>query len=150
MALRTTLAKKKTLIDPQLVDETDFTNNMAKLAMSLQATGKPVLVVGNAWAFRRDMPYEQQQSLSETARYYKSCFDTVGLHELFERHNAIIRDQSLAHGLHYFDLQQELPGGSEWFGDATHFSIKGSQRAAAIIARYLLADLEPPVTLSVE
>lgn len=147
VALRTTLAKQETLIDPQSVDETDFRKNMAKLAMSLQATGKPVLVVGNARAFRRDMPYEQQQSLSETARYYNSCFDIAGLHELLDRHNDIIREQSVAHGLRYFNLQQQLPGGSEWFGDATHFSIKGSQRAAAIIAQYLRADLEPPMAV---
>lgn len=150
VALRTSLAKQETLVDPNLVDETQFREDFAGLALSLSATGKPVLVVGNARAFRRDMPYKQQESLSETARYYKSCFDTAGLHELFDRHNDIIREQSIALGLSYFNLHQQLPGGSEWFGDATHFSVRGTQRAAAIIAQYLRVDLKPPMGAGVE
>lgn len=134
------------LVDPQWVDETNFRNSMAKLAKSLASTGKPVLVVGNARAFRRDMPYKQQQSLSESARYYKSCFDTAGLHELFDRHNDIIREESVSLGLRYIDLQQQMPGGSEWFGDATHFSIKGTQLAAEIISGHMRPNLKPLLT----
>ncbi len=139
--LRTPVARLQSLIDPQSVDSSTFRNNLHKLIGELKATRRPVLVVGNARAFRRHMSFEQQEELSETARYYKSCFDTDGLHTLFDDHNRIIQQAADDYGLPYFNLQDELPGGSEFFGDATHFSVAGTRRAAVIITEYLKSDL---------
>ncbi len=144
--LRTPVARQLSLIDPHSVDSASFRDNLRKLIGALKATKRPVLVVGNARAFRRDMSFEQQEELSETARYYKSCFDTDGLHTLFDDHNRIIQQTADNYGLPYFNLQDELPGGSELFGDATHFSVDGTRRAAMIITEYLeldLPDFEP-------
>lgn len=141
--LRTSLASKNTMIDPNVVNTKPFEQDMNKLAYTLKATGRPVLVVGNSWAFRRDMSLKQRNELSETARYYKSCFDTDGLEVLFDKHNDIIERVAVSHNLRYFNLQNELPGGSQYFGDSTHFSISGTRQAAKIIAGYIT---ERPIT----
>lgn len=141
VALRTSLAKSQALLNPQDVDKSEFSHNLEALLQSLKRTEKPVLVIGNAVAFRRDMPQEQQANLSETARYYNGCFDTAGLLTLYDAHNDIIRAASEENGMRFFNLQSELPGGEEWFGDSSHFSVKGNKRVAEIIAAKIAPDL---------
>ncbi|WP_207061868.1 hypothetical protein [Motiliproteus sp. SC1-56] len=141
VTLRTPLAKQQSLVDPDQVDTSKYRRYITHLLSVLKETGKPVLVVGNARAFRQDMSPETQHALSETARYYNHCFDTAGLHELFDRHNAIIQHAAQEQGVRYFNLQEKIPGGREYFGDATHFSVKGTQTASRIIAQYLVPDL---------
>ncbi|MET0101205.1 MAG: hypothetical protein ABW078_05675 [Sedimenticola sp.] len=143
--LRSSVAQNSSLVDPNTLDTKVFEDDMAGLAATLKATGRPVLVVGNSWAFRRGMSNDQRIKLSESARYYKSCFDTDGLETLFENHNRIIERMAVSHGLGYFDLQEKLPGGSRYFGDSSHFSIYGTRRVAEIVADQITGNKPLPM-----
>jgi hypothetical protein len=100
-----------------------------------------VLTVTNARAFHRDMPTDQQMRLSETARYHHHCFDLPGLHDAFDRHNEIIIQASGDHGQPVVRLDQLMPGGEHYFGDATHFSVAGTEFVADLLAQRLAGKL---------
>lgn len=138
VSLRTSVADDAKLVSPHEVDATIFTSELQRLAKSLVETGKPVLIMGNSWAFRRGMTDSERNKLSETARYYKSCFDTDGLEVLFENHNSIIENMAKEYGFDFFHLNDELSGGQENFGDSTHFSIIGTRLTAQILAKQLV------------
>ena len=95
----------------------------------------PVLTVTIARAFHQDMPIDEQMNLSETARYYNHCFDLKGLHQVYNQHNDLIAHTSQFYKYPVLRLDQIMPGGNEYFGDATHFSEIGTDYVAQLLAK---------------
>ncbi|MEZ5529345.1 MAG: hypothetical protein R3E57_05370 [Porticoccaceae bacterium] len=150
--LRTTAASKQDVIDPESINLERYRNDVDALLSSVALRKIPMLVATNARSFRSDMPMQMQLALSETARYYNSCFDLAGLHKVYDRHNDILAERAQAYNFPVLKMDQLVPGGREYFGDATHFSVKGSDYVARLIFRELqrLHALEGPVRTAAE
>jgi lysophospholipase L1-like esterase len=138
VGLRTVKAGKQGMLDPSTLDVSGYLKRVNAFLSSVQSLGVPVLTVTNARAFRDDMPLDKQMRLSETARYYNHCFDLDGLHSVYDRHNALLAEASLNFGYPVLRLNQQIPGGSKYFGDATHFSVEGSDYVANLFTKHIL------------
>ncbi|MFK7977167.1 MAG: SGNH/GDSL hydrolase family protein [Halioglobus sp.] len=141
VALREVKAGGAKYLNALELDTNEYESTVNEFFAELSNTGLPVLVLTNPRAYSREMPEAEQRTLSETARFYSPCFDVNGLHDLFDNHNAILANAAKAKGFEVFPLDREMPKGSDNFGDATHFSVVGTDRAADLIApalaRYL-------------
>lgn len=132
--LRPKSASAVDMVDPASLDLSGFRQSFASVLQSAGAAGKPVLVVTNTRAYRPDQPLTQQLALSETARYYNSCFDVAALHQLYDLHNAQIRQLAGEFHAPLLDLDAVMPGGRKYFVDASHFSFAGEQLFAKALA----------------
>lgn len=133
--LRSVRAGKKDKIQPSTLNLTPYRQKVNQLLDVVQELGLGMIIVTNSRAFRENMPYETQMRLSETARYYNHCFDLMGLHEVYDVHNEILADVGTKRGIPVFRMNQVLPGGDEYFGDATHFSISGTDYVARLLTK---------------
>lgn len=89
-------------------------------------------------AYRRDQPWAEQTKRSETDRYYTHCFDLDGLHVLYDRHNAHLREMAAAHGIPVIALDEMVPGAGRYFADSHHFSVEGDVLVANALATFIL------------
>jgi len=131
--LRNIRAGSQRITDPATLDPEQYLNDLNKLFSAVEEANLPALVLTNPRAYSRDMPEYEQQSLSETARYYSPCFDTNGLHDLYDRHNDLIESAAHQHGFSVFRLDKQMPAGKKYFVDATHFSVFGTEYAAGLV-----------------
>lgn len=139
--LKTVAAKRTGLKDPSNIDTSKYQRNVEEVMQYVQSIGVPMLVLTNPRAYRREMPREEQQALSVTARYYNPCFDLDGLHDIFDVHNQLIVVAASKHGFPVLLLDRELAGGSRHFADSTHLTYAGTERAASIISEEIVDQL---------
>lgn len=137
--LRTVKAGKEGMLNPDSLDLSRYLGRVNEFLNSIKTAGVPLLTVTNARAFREDMPVDEQMTLSETARYYNHCFDLNGLHGAYNRHNDLLADATFDAGYSVLRLDQDLPGGNKYFGDATHFSVVGSDYVAHLFYEHILS-----------
>ncbi len=123
-----------------------FRQQVASLLQTLQASGTRPLIARNARSYRPEQPLAEQQRLSTTARFYNACFDLAGLHALYQRHNDTISEVAAGLGVPVLPLDTVLPGGSDYFADATHFSARGERLAADWLADRVEPLLPLPAT----
>ncbi|MEJ2199935.1 MAG: hypothetical protein P8X63_02810 [Desulfuromonadaceae bacterium] len=128
--------------DPGKLDTGDYSNSLRTLLKGIVDNKIPALIITNARSFRREMPLSLQLELSETARYYLECFDINGLHDVFDSHNQIIADMATEYGFNVIPLMDYLPGGSEYFADATHFSVKGTETVSMLIDKKITPEIK--------
>ena len=100
--------------------------------------GVTIVLSTNARAYRPEQPLDEQRRLSETARFYNPCFDLSGLHTLYDIHNNEIENIGEALDIQVLNLGMLIPGGSQYFSDASHFSEQGEQLAADNIFDFLI------------
>ena len=124
-------------LDANNINTKEYEKNLEKLIITIKELNISSIFIGNARAFRREMSIDLQNKISQTARFYNPCFNTEGLHMLYDKHNSIIEKYAKNSGLNYFNMQESLPGGVDYFEDATHFNDKGSEKAAEIVAHKL-------------
>lgn len=136
--LREVRANRKSIVDPATVDSKRYVTDLAELFRTASTANIPTLVLTNPRAYSREMPQDEQESLSENTRYYNPCFDTAGLHDLYDQHNDLIESVALQYGLKVYRLDTFMPHGSKYFLDATHPSIPGNQYAAGLISREIV------------
>lgn len=137
--LRTAKAGKHGVLDPESLNTQRYTERVDQFINSVKNGNTPLLTVTNARAFREEMPLDKQMGLSETARYYNHCFDLRGLHAVYDRHNNLLANAAINADYPVLRLDQEIPGGRKYFGDATHFSVLGSDYIAKLLASRILA-----------
>ena len=130
--LREVPAGKKKIIDPSTLNLNEYRNSARNLIQQIKKVNKFLLVL-NARSFRPEMPISEQQSLSQTALYYNPCFSLSGLHIVYDQHNNILKTEAQKENIPTLDLMKKLPGGTEYFGDATHFTDNGTDIVAKII-----------------
>ncbi|MFA3790709.1 hypothetical protein AB6T38_06300 [Aliiglaciecola sp. SL4] len=138
IGLRTTEIQNTEQLDPSTLDTSRYSKKINQLLDTAEKLNVPTLVVTNARAFRTDMPEKEQYRLSETSRYYNNCFDLKGINQLFDDHNLIIKSVAESRGYPVLELNEYIPGGDTYFGDATHFTVKGSQKVAEIFEQKLI------------
>lgn len=136
--LRTARAGNTQAVDARALDLSAFEHEVEALLTRARSEGIKTLVLTNARAFRRTMPLAEQEALSETARYYNACFDLQGLHDAFDLHNQALVKVATKVGVETYRFDEAMPGGKEHFGDATHFSIAGTDLAASDVSRVIL------------
>jgi lysophospholipase L1-like esterase len=136
---RTVPAGRNDILNPRSLDLSQFGASVTALLDVVRRASLPTLVLTNARAFRHDMPESIQYALSETARYYNSCFDLAGLHEVYDLHNDMLVTLAARSGTATYRFDESMPGGEKNFGDATHFSVTGTRRAATLIVATLVS-----------
>lgn len=137
--LRTVKAGKQGILDPDLLDLSRYQRRVNEFIKSVKKADVPLLVATNARAFREEMPLEKQMTLSETARYYNHCFDLAGLHRIYDLHNDLLANTVANLDYPVLRLDKKIPGGSKFFGDATHFSVIGSDYVAQLLAKHVMS-----------
>lgn len=140
--LRSIRIKKNTrdnVVDSVPMDLVAYQMKLNKIFENAISMKVPLFTVTNARAFRREMPVEEQMNLSETARYYNHCFDLEALHNVYDQHNDLIAAASLLHKNPVLRLDRIMPGGSDYFGDATHFSVFGTNYVARLLAEKIVS-----------
>lgn len=137
--LRTVKAGKQGMLNPDSLDLGRYLGRVNEFIDSIKKADVPLIAVTNARAFREDMPVAEQMTLSETARYYNHCFDLNGLHSVYDLHNNLLADTVTESGYPVLRLDKKIPGGVEYFGDATHFSVHGSDYVAQIFSESILS-----------
>jgi len=137
--LRTVKAGKQGMLDPALLDVGAYLVRVNQFLDTVRDAHIPLMMVTNARAFREDMPVHEQISLSETARYYNHCFDLDGLHGVYNIHNDLLAKSAIEYGNSVLRLDQIMPGSSKYFGDATHFSVVGSDYVARLFSEHIFS-----------
>jgi lysophospholipase L1-like esterase len=137
--LRTVKAGKQGMLDPALLNVGAYLGRVNQFLDTVRGAEIPLVMVTNARAFREDMPVHEQITLSETARYYNHCFDLDGLHSVYNLHNGLLASSAIEHGNSVLRLDQVMPGGNKYFGDATHFSVVGSDYVARLFSEHIFS-----------
>lgn len=137
VGLRTVAAGKKDMLNPETLDLSRYGENVKRFLDTVKSRDVAMVVATNARAFRADMPLDEQLKLSETARYYNDCFDLAGLHTVYDAHNELLANLAEGYGFPVLRLDQQVPGGKTYFGDATHFSVEGSDYVAQLLSKRL-------------
>ena len=137
VALREKPMTAATYKDPRALDLAPYRNKLSALVATAKRHGIPVTLATNARAYRRNQPRTVQHRLSESARYFNSCFSVDGLHTLYDRHNTAISEVGAQRGVLVAPLDQLIPGGQKYFADATHFTAEGDRLAANLLFRFL-------------
>lgn len=141
VSLRSPPANTAEFRSPQELDLAPYRTRLDNLIGTVKDAGLPLLLATNARAYRPSQPIEEQLVLSETARFYNPCFDLAGLHALYDLHNAEIKDAAADHGTFVIALGELIPGGREYFVDASHFSPRGEETAAHHLHQFLVRNI---------
>jgi lysophospholipase L1-like esterase len=122
----------------------DFEPELRRFAAELDAlistakkSGVAAALIGSAYAYRPAMPRREIEALSATARYYAPCFDVDSLMALQSTRNELMRAAATSAGAGYIDMNDLLPGGTRYFGDAAHFTPAGEDLAAQGLVNWL-------------
>jgi lysophospholipase L1-like esterase len=137
VAIRTLPQGLKPLVDADALDMEPYRERIRALLTSLKVSGTRVLIARNARSYRPDQPLEQQLELSSTARFFNPCFDIDGLHRLYDLHNGAIEVEAMRLGVEVLPLDAVVPGGRQYFVDASHFSEEGERLVAGWIAHHI-------------
>ena len=119
-------------IDPSL-----YRLSLEQIVELTKSAGVELVLATSSRAYRRDMPLAEQLRLSETARYYNDCYDLPGLHDAMDFHNEIVRQIANQYDVPLIDLAIEVPGGSEYFADSSHFSYEGEELVARLLFEFM-------------
>ncbi|NMG46090.1 hypothetical protein GPA22_20430 [Aromatoleum toluvorans] len=130
---------RQTLRDPAAVDRQPYRARLERLVATARDAGVTFVLATNARAYRPEQPLDEQMRLSAQARYFNPCFDLPGLNALYDRHNGEILDVGRHFGVPVLPLHERIPGGREYFVDASHFTPAGEHRAADTIFDYLVS-----------
>lgn len=141
VSLRTQPENPINFRSPQELDLAPYRARLDSLIATVKDAGLPLLLATNARAYRQSQPIELQLMLSETARFYNPCFDLAGLHTLYDLHNSEITDAAADHGIFLIPLGDLIPGGREYFVDASHFSARGEEAAARHLHHFLVGNI---------
>ncbi|HZX31038.1 MAG TPA: GDSL-type esterase/lipase family protein [Rhodocyclaceae bacterium] len=136
--LRTSAVRHGGTRDPEGVSLEPYRAKLEAMIKGAEARGMRLVFTTNAKSYRRDQPLDEQMRLSETDRYYTHCFDLNGLHVLYDRHNALIREVATTHGIPVIALDEMVPGGDRYFADSHHFSAEGEALVANALAAFIL------------
>lgn len=136
--LRSASPGRQTLLDPAAVDLQPYRARLERLVARVREAGVPLVLATNARAYRPEQPLDEQMRLSAQARYFNPCFDLPGLNALYDRHNGEILDAGRRFGVPVLPLHERIPGGREYFVDASHFTLAGEQLAADTIFAFLV------------
>lgn len=126
-------------IDPASRFPAGYRPTLARIAASLRQAGIEPVFATVARSFK-DAPRAQGLPMAQAALFYNSCLDYEGLNRAYELFNQAIAGEARRAQLPLLDLAALMPGGADYFVDASHFTLKGERRAAELIEQQLGAD----------
>lgn len=133
--LRPRPASSDSFIEPREVDLSEFRQSFVAQLAAVSKRGRWALVATNTKSYRVEQDLKQQMDLSATARFYNSCLDLPRLHLMYQIHNEVISEESQRAGLAVLNTDAVVPGGQQYFADASHFTEAGERHFASGLAR---------------
>ena len=121
----------------------DFTKNLEEIIFTLQGHGVRTIFMTEPFVYQENLPPEMDEKLwmgwlMKEGRPLGINLSPEFLLREMKRFNDIIRALTEKHGIELIDLEKEIPKDLEHFYDDVHLTPLGSQRAAEVIATYLI------------
>jgi hypothetical protein len=116
-----------------------FHTDLAEMVDALRANGVTPVLVTHANRFASTLNEKDREQLTAWRRFYPMLKEE-GFIDLDRRMNDAIRALAAEKKVPLVDGAALVPPGDEYFGDALHFTTKGSSVLAAGIAREILAN----------
>jgi lysophospholipase L1-like esterase len=112
-----------------------YEENLRTLVGIARAQGARLVFMTQAttWNSRDPRPSEWHWMVGTRVRYREADLDAA-----MERYNDAMRRAAAASGTPVFDLARSIPKSAEFFYDDVHFNVAGADRAAALLARFIV------------
>ena len=123
--------------DAATMDLSAFRASVVSLIGSARSRGEFLIVATVARSFRRQQDQQVQEKLSAYIRSLLPCFSLDGMHQLFDRHNEVLKAEARAAHVPVLELDRIIPGGDHYFSNTTHFAEAGEQAAADALADFI-------------
>lgn len=120
-------------------DTSQFENTLSELIEKAKSYSRYVIVMTGGRAFSPNQEPELQWRLSASVRGYASCLSMAQLNEAYDLYNDAIRRVAGNLGVSVIDVARELPSGTAYFGDATHFNRRGEELLSDKITDVILS-----------
>ena len=137
------LRKLSVLADPVSPEETspleDYVPTMDRIVTKLADAGIKFMLATFVNPYKNTDPV-QRAKLDEKALEENFCSGVDGMFEEGNLLNDIIRSFARSRMVPLIDLESAMPGGSEYFTDSSHFTLKGERFAADFIYRAITND----------
>jgi lysophospholipase L1-like esterase len=116
---------------------TAFRSDLAKIVDVLRSNGVTPILVTHANRFGPTLSEKDREELTAWRRFYPMLTEH-GFLDMEERMNDAIRSLAAEKSVALVDGARIVPQGDEYFGDAIHFTTKGSSNLAAAISQKIL------------
>ncbi|GJM25332.1 MAG: hypothetical protein DHS20C16_17470 [Phycisphaerae bacterium] len=123
-----------------------FESSLATLIGECQESHAQVIVCTFARAFSADQPSATRAKLAATACFFNPQLGVDGLIDAYERYNDAIRQAANVTGVRVADADREIPREKACFRDSIHFSPRGHERMADVVAEQINALPAQPLT----
>ena len=141
-ALRTQETKKMGSFDVSSLDRFEYGERIESFVQRITAQGITAVLVTVSRAYVNvNVSRGQRAKLAETALYYYPCLNLSGIIEVGKIFNNQIRQIAKKRNLLLVDLENDMPGGREYFVDASHFTLKGAKFVATTLTDVLTSEL---------
>ena len=117
-----------------------FRSDLSNMVDSLQQHGVTPILVTHANRFGAILSEKDRQQLTAWRRFYPMLTEE-GFLRMDRRMNEAVRSLAAEKGVPLVDGATIVPPGDEYFGDALHFTTKGSSLLASAIAEKILQNL---------
>ena len=114
-----------------------FRSDLSSMVDSLQQHGVTPVLVTHANRFGATLTEKDRQQLTAWRRFYPMLTED-GFLRMDRRMNEAVRSLAAEKGVPLVDGAAIVPPGDEYFGDAIHFTTKGSSLLASAIAEKIL------------
>lgn len=141
--MRPAVRSDQHLRDPRTVDLGRYRAKLDRILAVGNETGAQLMLATNTRAYRPDQPLVVQEQLAQTARFFNSCFDVPGLHDLYKQHIGVMRTVAADRAVPLLRLDEMVPGGTQYFRDSTHFNDRGNRLVADFLAKAIADDGYP-------
>jgi hypothetical protein len=118
-----------------------FKSDLTSLVEALQAEGIQTVLMTHATRFGDRIRPEERDMLVAWRKFYPMLKEE-GFLDMEQRMNNVIRQVAAEHNLLLIDTAGKMPSGPEYFAEFVHFTDRGAQRMADIIAGALLPVIE--------
>lgn len=135
--MRPTVRGDQHIRDPRTVDPGLYRAKLDRLLAVGNETGAQMILATNTRAYRPDQPPKVQEQLARTARFFNSCFDVPGLHDLYKQHTRVMQTVAADRAVPLLRLDEMVPGGPQYFQDSTHFNDRGNLLVADLLSKAL-------------
>jgi lysophospholipase L1-like esterase len=114
-----------------------FKSDLTQLAKGLKARGVETFLMTHATRFGKSVKPEERPILVAWRKFYPMLKED-GFLDMEHRMNEAIREVAAEQGLPLIDVAEKMPPGPEYFVEFVHFTDRGAQTMAGIIANELV------------
>nr|WP_320013624.1 AMP-binding protein [uncultured Desulfobacter sp.] len=137
--LRTQKTKNVNFVDASTVDPSGYKEQLDYLVSDIIQQGIVPVLVTNARSYN-NVPDDQKAELAAMSLYFYYCLDLEGIIEVGHMYNDQIRSVARKHKIPLVDVAKIMPGGTEYFVDGGHFTLKGEKFVAESIFKTIISN----------